>query len=55
MIPNRTTVVRYSELLQLVLTLAEKHRMPSTVPARLAESLAEDAGRPLTPIREKSL
>ena len=36
----RTTVVRYSELLQLVLTLAEKHRMPSTVPARLAESLA---------------
>lgn len=35
----RTTLVRYSELLQLVLTLAEKHRMPSTAAARLAESL----------------
>lgn len=35
----RTTVVRYSELLQLVLTLADKHRMPSTAAARLAESL----------------
>ena len=35
----RTTVVRYSELLQLVLTLAEKHRMPSTAATRLAESI----------------
>ncbi len=41
----RTTVVRYSELLQLVLTLAEKHRMPSTAAKRLAESLvASQAG-----------
>lgn len=35
----RAAVVRYSELLQLILTLAEKHRMAPTVAARLAESL----------------
>jgi hypothetical protein len=36
----RTTVVRFSELLQLVLTLADRHRMPFATAARLAESLA---------------
>ena len=35
----RTTVVRYSELLQVVLELAKKHRMTPATAARLAESL----------------
>jgi hypothetical protein len=37
---SRTTVVRYSELLQLVLALAEKCRMAPRIAARLAESLS---------------
>jgi hypothetical protein len=36
---SRTTVVRYSEFHQLVLSLAEKCRMASGIAARLAESL----------------
>lgn len=36
----RTTVARYSELLQVILALAEKHRMAPEVAARLARSLA---------------
>ncbi|MBI4638386.1 MAG: NERD domain-containing protein [Candidatus Rokubacteria bacterium] len=35
----RTAVVRYSELLQLILTLAGKHRMAPTLASRFAKSL----------------
>lgn len=41
----RTTVVRYSELLQVVLALAEKHRMASGIAARLAETLVASQSR----------
>lgn len=36
----RATIVRYSELLQVVLELAKKHRVAPATAARLAESLA---------------
>jgi hypothetical protein len=39
-----TVVVRYSELLQLVLALAKKNRLAPLVAARLAESLAATTG-----------
>jgi Nuclease-related domain len=37
----RTTVVRYSELVQVILELAKKHRMGPATAARLAERLAD--------------
>ena len=36
----RTTVVRYSELMQLMLELGQRHRMPTALARSLAESLA---------------
>ena len=36
----RTTIVRYSELIQVILELAQKHRMAPALAARLAERLA---------------
>jgi hypothetical protein len=35
----RTTVVRYSELLQVVVALTEKHRMTPEIAVRLAKTL----------------
>jgi hypothetical protein len=43
----RATVVRYSELLQVVLKLAKKHRMAPATAARLAESLAASQTAPV--------
>lgn len=42
----RATVVRYSELVQVILELAQKHRMASATAARLAESLAASQTTP---------
>jgi hypothetical protein len=40
----RTTVVRYSELVQVILELAKRHRMVPGMASRLAESLATSQG-----------
>lgn len=40
----RTTVVRYSELVSLILELARRHRLDPAIAARLAQSLALSQG-----------